>query len=185
MNRQETLAIMGVLKAAYPNFYRGMTATDANAIVDLWTSMFIDDPVETVVAAVKALIAGDSKGYPPHIGAVKDYIAKITMPQTMTEAEAWALISRAIRNSLYNSEKEFDKLHPDLQRMVGSPSQLRDWAMMDVDTLQSVVASNFQRSYRAKSQQKKEYAMLPNDVKALVGATAEKLSLGEGKIDDL
>lgn len=109
MNREETLRIMAVLKASYPSYYRGMSRDDANSIVALWADMFKDDPVELVAAAVKALIASDEKGYPPHIGAVKAHIRKLTTPQEMTEGEAWGLVSRAVRKLDWLApEKQFN-----------------------------------------------------------------------------
>ena len=168
MNREETLKIMAVLKAAYPNYYRGMTPKDATGIVGLWQEMFDGDPYELVAAAVKALLASDEKGFPPHIGAVKTKLRSLTDRNRMTEGEAWGLVRTALSRSLYRSREEFDKLPKEIQRLVGSPNQLREWAMMDVDTVQSVIASNFQRSYRAREASDREYEALPADVKALV-----------------
>lgn len=165
MTREETLAIMSVLKAAYPSFYKDMKRDEAEGIVGLWTSMFADDPAVTVAAAVKAHIATDKKGFPPHIGAIKEAIVKVTQPEEMTEAEAWGLVSRAVSNGIYGSQKEFDKLPPVLQRLVGSPNQLKEWALMDADTVASVVASNFQRSYRARVASERECLALPSDVR--------------------
>ena len=39
MTVDETLKIMAVLKASYPNFYRDMKRRDAEGIVNLWTKM--------------------------------------------------------------------------------------------------------------------------------------------------
>lgn len=175
MNRKETLGIMSVLKAAYPNFYRGMSAADAEAAVSLWCGMFADDHVQLVAAAVKALIATDVKGYPPHIGAVKEKIRQITMPEKDTEAEAWTLVLKAISRGIYQSKKDFESFPPEIQRIVGSAEQIHQWAMMDSNTVQSVVASNFQRSYRARMKQKAEFDALPEDVKQLVGAVDGRL----------
>jgi hypothetical protein len=81
-----------------------------------------------------------------------------TQPNEMTEAEAWALVRKAASNSFYGqAAKEFDKLPPILQRLVGTPNQLRDWGMMDSNEFNTVVASNFQRSYRARVKSDKEY----------------------------
>lgn len=44
---------------------------------------------------------------------------------------------------------------------------------MDSETVHSVVASNFQRSYKAIAQREREIAKLPSDVKALVGKIAD------------
>ena len=163
MTREEILAIMGVLKAAYPNYYRDMNRRDAEAVVDLWATMFSDEPMPMVAMAVKAHIASDTKGFPPHIGAIKEAIGKLMQPDTMTEQEAWALVSKAASNAKYEAEKEFGKLPPLAQKLVGSPNSLRAWALMDADTVSSVVASNFQRSYRAEVAKQKELLSLPSE----------------------
>ena len=168
MNYDETLAIMAVLKAAYPAYYRHMKRSDADGIVSLWTEMFKDEPANMVAAAVKAYIASDTKGFPPHIGAIKDAIVKIKAPKSRTEQEAWLLVKNATRNGLYGREEEFEKLPPICQKLVGGPSQLREWAMMDSDTLNSVVASNFQRSYKVMEKREKERLALPSDVRDIM-----------------
>lgn len=186
MTRNEILGIMSVLKAAYPNFYRGMSRNDAEDAVNLWCDMFADDHPELVGAAVKALIATDEKGYPPHIGSVKAKMRQITTPDVDTEAEAWGKVLKAISRGIYNSKEDFERFPEEIQRIVGSPSQLREWAMMDSDTIQSVVASNFQRSYRAKMKQKAEFDALPSDVKSLVGLVAGRLKSGmDNALDDV
>lgn len=168
MTVTETSQIMDILAAAYPRFYAGNEAPDPEAVLSLWASMFAEDDFMIVAAAVKALIAGDTKGFPPVIGQVKARIRQITKPQEMTEGEAWALVAKAIRNSAYDSKKEFESLPQDIQRIVGAPSQLKDWGTMDSETVHSVVASNFQRAYRVKAEQKRNYDALPGDVKQIV-----------------
>ena len=168
MNYEETLAIMGVLKAAYPQYYRDMKRSDAESVVSLWAEMFKDEPVNVVAVAVKAYIASDTNGFPPHIGAIKNEIAKIKAPKSMTEQEAWLLVKNATRNGLYGSAEEFEKLPPICKKLVGSPSQLREWATMDSDTLNSVVASNFQRSYKVMEKREKERLALPSDVRDIM-----------------
>lgn len=183
MTREETLAIMSVLKAAYSSFYKDMKRDEAEGIVNLWASMFADDPAAVVAAAVKAHIATDAKGFPPSIGAIKAAVVKVRQPEEMTEQEAWSLVSRAVSNGIYGSQKEFDKLPPVLQRLVGSPNQLKEWALMDADTVASVVASNFQRSYRARAASEREYMALPSDVRqtmAQLGGGMSMQMLGGG-----
>lgn len=179
MTREETLAVMTALKAAYPNFYKGMSPRDANDAVSLWGSMF-DEPVELVLAAVKAVIAVDERGFAPSIGAVKGMVRKLTEPQQLTEAEAWAIITKAVRNAVYGSQQEFDRLPPLLQRLVGSPNQLRDWALMDAQTFQSVEGSNFRRSYTVRAKAQREYDALPEEIRQIAAITAEKIALEGG-----
>ena len=47
---------------------------------------------------------------------------------------------------------------------------------MDEKSVQSVVASNVQRSYRANAQASREFASLPEDVKALSRSLARQLA---------
>ena len=184
MTREETIKVLAVLKAAYPAFYRGMKADVLNGIVNLWASQFEGDDYKTVGAAVQAHIATDTKGYPPHIGAIKEAIRKITQPDEMSEMEAWGYVASALRNSGYNSVTEFDKLPPVVRRIVGSPSQLREWAMMDSDTVQSVVQSNFMRSYRARAQHEREYLALPENVRELMAQLAGSMAMPALKESD-
>lgn len=174
MNRADTIKMMSILRAAYPTYYRDMTRDDISGIVDLWQSMFAEDPAEVVASAVKAHIASDTKGFPPHIGAIKEAIRKVKTTDEMTEMEAWTRVQKAICNGYYNSKDEFEKLPETLQRLVGSANQLREWAMMDVETVNSVVASNFQRSYKARAASEREYQKLPGDVKQIMQSIAQQ-----------
>lgn len=181
MTREETLAIMSVLKAAYPTYYKGLNRNDAEAVVSLWTEMFKDEPAQVVAVAVKAHIASDSKGFPPHIGAIKDAIAKLHQPDQMTALEAWEHVRRAMRGASMSpsscvyiggktdgkttAEKNFERMPELVQRIVGSPSQLAQWADMDAEVINSVVSSNFQRSFNARAAHEREILTLPTDVR--------------------
>ena len=168
MTREDTIKILSVLRGAYPAFYRDITKQEAESTIALWESMFDEEPYELVGAAVKAFIAGDGKGFPPAIGQIKERIRQITTPEDMTEQEAWAMVSKALRNSTYGSMEEFAKLPPEVQAVVHDPGQLKQWAMSPADEVETVIASNFMRSFRAKQKASKEYMALPTSVKQLM-----------------
>ncbi|MDO5765623.1 MAG: replicative helicase loader/inhibitor [Elusimicrobiales bacterium] len=168
MNRSDVLKIMAVLRGAYPQFYRGISRQEAEDTVNLWTDEFSADDPRLVGAAVKLFISGDEHGFPPVIGQIRAKMRLLTSSDEMTAMDAWGIVSKALRNGLYGSAEEFEKFPPIIKRIVGSSSMLREWAMMDTDTVHSVVASNFQRSYKAISSREKELAKLPPDVKDLV-----------------
>lgn len=174
MTRDDVIKIMSVLRGAYPHFYRDISKQEAYDTINLWSDMFSNDDASIVAAAVKSLIDGDDKGFPPTIGQVKAKMRLLAGSDELTEAEAWNLVSKAVKNSLYGAVEEFEKLPPVVKRIVGSPSQLRDWASMDSDTLHSVVASNFQRSYKVVATREKEIAALPDDVKKLINFAMNK-----------
>ena len=174
MTRDDVIKIMSVLRGAYPHFYRDISKQEAYDTINLWTDIFSNDDASIVASAVKSLIDGDDKGFPPTIGQVKAKMRLLVGSDELTEAEAWNLVSKAVKNGLYGAVEELEKLPPAVKRIVGSPSQLRDWASMDSDTLQSVVASNFQRSYKVVATREKEIAALPEDVKKLINFAMNK-----------
>lgn len=185
MTAEETLGILITLETAYPNFYKGGMAEEqkVNAMI-LWAKMFTEDSAQLVAMAVEALLTTNK--WPPSISEVKEKILMLTRPPDMTELEAWGKVYKAIGSANYYAQENFDNLPPILQRLVGSPNQLREWAQMDTEDLQSVVSSNFHRSYTARVKQEKEYQVLPSSSKQIVGELIKgkfnmpELAEGEG-----
>jgi hypothetical protein len=180
MSREEVLAALAVLKAAFPHSFKGMKEADAYALVNLWCRQFEKDDASLVNAALEALISTRTAGYTPTIGEVKAQMQRLQIPNEPTENEAWALVAKACTNGIYGYEKEFKKLPEVVQQAVGRPEQLREWAMVDTETLQTVIASNFMRSYRAAAERRKEYAMLPESVRWLHAGQALRAGFDEG-----
>ena len=183
MTFAETLRLLAIIRVAYPSFHNN---TDKNGQTDvelLWADMFKDEPFELVSAAVKTYIASDEKGFPPHVGAIKAAIAKLTQPQALTEAEAWNIVRGKMSNCV--TRADFLSLPPAIQRAVGSASQLNQWAMTDIKSL-SVTQSNFMRSYRAALEAEQERAKIPKDVLAVIEGHRQAMLLeqeaqGEGE----
>lgn len=168
MTKEETGKILAVINAYYPYFFKEMNAEGKRAIIELWARQFFDYDYAIVNAALDAYIAVDEQNRAPNVGMLKSLIRRMTQAEEMTEQEAWGLVAQALRNSNYNAAEEFERLPEQIKRVVGSPNQLREWATMDNDTLQSVVASNFQRSYRAKAKSDKEYQAIPASVRETI-----------------
>lgn len=182
MNKSETLQIMAVLRCEYPDFCRGLSAEDIQRKADLWTEFFAEDDAGLVGAAVKSIILTDEREFAPKVGTIKEKMRQLTNPDELTEAGAWALIAKAAQNGIYGAAEEFAKLPPTLQKLVGNPGQLREWAMMDSGSLHSVVASNIQRAYRTVAKREREQAKLPADIKAMISAIADKMTV-EGQAE--
>lgn len=177
MTAKETAAVMDALAVAYPNFRK--LQQDPKLLVMLWTEMLEPYPLKLVMAAVKSLIAADEKGFPPVVGQVLGKIRQLTAEEQLTEQEAWNLVRRAVSNGIYSSREEFERLPPEVQRVVHDPAVLREWSMLPTDELNTVIASNFQRSFRAVAQQKREYDALPQNVREMLEGTAHGLRLEE------
>lgn len=167
MTREETIKILMVMQAAYPNY----KPQDKTVAVNVWAEMLGDIPYEQVSAALKAYIQTDKNGFAPGIGDIREKVQILFGEDVeINETEAWSLVLKAIRRSTYYSEEEFLKLPDIIQRSVGSPRQLREWATLeDVDgkTL-TVLQSNFQRTFRAEQQKERERKKLSPDVSRMI-----------------
>lgn len=179
MDREETKEIIKTIARIYPAFHRDADAREKNATIDLWASLFADEPQELVAAALKAFIVADEKGFAPSPGQIKAKIRSIMQPAEMTELEAWQIVSKAIKASGYieNAKAEYEKL-PDTIKSMVKPCQLREWALQPAADLQTVVASNFMRSFRARSAQAKRYEMLPSEVRQTIDSFSKNRFLG-------
>lgn len=70
MTREETVQVLSLLKAAYPNSYKGMSRQEGNGVIMVWATQFSDVPVQVVLMAINKLIA--TKTFPPAISEVKE-----------------------------------------------------------------------------------------------------------------
>lgn len=168
MNSNETIKILSVIKAAYPQWARELTTADAKAMVALWSSMLIDHKYDIVQLAIKKIIATNK--FPPSIAEVLEAVNFISSKgqSEMTEIEAWGLVRKAINNSAYNAEEEFNKLPETIQRAIGSHNILYNWSQENIEGLEKVIGSNFMRSYKATNLRTKELEQLPSDIKNLL-----------------
>lgn len=167
MTRDETIKLLMVIQSAYPNF----KPPDKTVAVDTWYTMLKDMDYNVVQMGLRAYITSDTSGFAPSIGQLINTIYTIQNPQELNEMEAWFLVSRALRNGYYGAVEEFNKLPPLVQKAVGNPDNLRNWAQTDSESIENVVQSNFMRTYRTVVNRTKEYQKMPKDIQALIEST--------------
>lgn len=175
MTRDEIKEMLMVIQAAYPNY----KPQDKTVAVNTWYMMLKDYEKEVVEAALKIYIASDTNGFAPAIGQLIDKINTVTAPPELNSMTAWGLVSKALSNGLNGAEKEFEKLPPTIKKAVGSPENLRHWAMSDVRSVETVIQSNFIRTYEAEVRRKNEAAKTPKDVMALIDKISNQKLIGD------
>lgn len=146
MTKQDIYQLFGLLQAVYPDAFRGLSDTAAQVKLNVWQDIFRDDPAEQVMAAARAYISRDKKGFMPVPGQLREILEGA---DAMGEQEAWAMVTRALRRSTYYSQEEFEKLPQPIRRALGTADTLRSWAQVNVSELETVIASHFKRDYRA------------------------------------
>lgn len=157
MTRDETKILIAAMEVAYPNYH----PKDRTLTVNTWASMLEAYDYELVQLAFKKYVLTDTSGFAPSIGQIVALMQGITEGDGISEMQVWTMVYKAICNSSYHADEEYTKLPPVVQRAVGSAEQLKNWAAMDNDTVNSVIQSNVLRSYRAAKKAARDNAALP------------------------
>lgn len=164
MTEGEAKKLFAVMTVAYPNY----RIDDIEYTAKIWADFLRGYSYEQANMALRTYIATDTSGFAPSIGRLLDKLHTIQSPQELNEMEAWSLVSKALRNGYYGAVEEFDKLPPLVQKAVGSPDNLRNWSQTDVKAIETVIQSNFMRSYAVIVKREYEIKKMPADVQALI-----------------
>lgn len=176
MTENEAAKILALLREYYP---RDVESTTVRAKVRAWYLVLQDYPYDVVQAAAISFAANDRKGFMPSPGQIVEQIQLVTNREGMTAQDAWNLVSQAVANTDFmNPSKQFDKLPPEAQRAVGSANMLREWGMVDVDTFNTVIYSNFIRAYDAHKKRQQAMTAIPESIRDVIQGLADKLALG-------
>lgn len=170
MTRDETKKILMVMQASFPNYH----PVDPAATLNTWELMLQEYTYEQISMALKTFILADTTGFAPSIGQLVEKVSVICSPNELNELEAWALVSKALRNGYYGAEQEFEKLPPLVQKAVGQPSQLRQWAQTDSESVENVIQSNFLRTYRAVLKREHDVSKMPREIRNMISSVSPK-----------
>lgn len=164
MKREEFKTLVKGMKAVYaqPTFIPDQDA------FNVWYELLKDLPYKQLNVAIQKYML--TERFPPTIADLRAKATEIVEPELegMSELEAWAITRKAIGNSGYHAEEEFAKLPEACQMAVGSPANLREWALMDSDQVGTVEQSHFIRNYRTAVKRISEDRKIPNQIKALI-----------------
>lgn len=176
MTRDETIQILALLRASYPAFYSKFGKAELEGIVNLWAEMFAEDNINIVKYALKELIATHS-GYPPDIAALKTKMKEVcsAASEEPTDEELWIILKRAVSNGNYGAQREFDKLPHVLQRYCGSPATLREFALIDSDTFNTVNHGQFLKQIKIIKEREEHSARMPQEVRLLIQSAFKQL----------
>lgn len=172
MERTEILKTLAVIKVAYPNSFLKMSSQDFETLANLWEMQFSEYDYKLVITAINTIIANDQNQFMPTIARIKEVCRNLLNPNSISDEQAWLYIKKAISNGIYHAREEFEKLPTECQKLVGNPGRLRDWAMMDSSEIETIVHSNFLKSFKAQQENSKLQNSIPLAYK-------EKLMIGE------
>jgi hypothetical protein len=175
MIKSDIATIIGILKTAYPQYYK-----DRNSIIDttnLWYEMFENDDINLIKIAVKNYITNSTSGFPPTIGEIKNELYKLTLGDEKQDIELWNELKSAIRSGIYYSAEIFPTLSKELQIYLKNPMQLKELAMSNADDLETVQKGIFLKQMPIIKQREKEKIMMLPERREMLEKLAEKMGV--------
>jgi hypothetical protein len=167
MTREETVKIIRIMSDCYPNY----KPNNLSETVDVWQMMLDEYSYNQVSIALKAYATSDTSGFAPSVGEIVAKIQLVSQPQELDGMTAWGLVSKALRNGTYGAVEEFNKLPPLVRQAVGMPDNLKNWATSDYQTIETVIQSNFLRTYEVVVKRANEINRMPDNIKSLIEKT--------------
>lgn len=170
MTREDTIKLLMVIQATFPNF----KVEDKTTTVDAWLMLLEEYDVNDVYLAFKSYCKSNNSGFAPSVSQIISELEKVGDLAQMDDATALAKFRKALSRSTYHSQEEFDKLEPTLQKAIGSADMLHFWAT-DENNKVSVIESNFLNNYRQVCKRQKEYRKMPKELQARVEQFIEQV----------
>lgn len=159
----------GLLADAIKTYFPRDNVLPTENALRLWYAELKDIPYQIAYAALRKYVSTNK--FAPTIADIREQAAELYNQREgdISENTAWQLVWKAICNSGYHAEEEFEKLPETVKRAVGSASQLRQWGLSEVnDNTTSYWKSDFQRIYRLEQQKELERRKLSPDVLKLI-----------------
>ena len=147
MTRTEAMKIVAMIETNW------QPVRDQEAAYDLWASAFQSEPFDLVNTAVMALIQTDQSEFRPTVAKVRRKMHDIVYGRRITETEAWLTVKNSLPEAkegpetLKGAKSAWAKLPEDVQKLV-TPKQLLEWNSIPCEQIDTVIQSNFMRSYR-------------------------------------
>lgn len=157
MTREECRQLIMICEATYPNFRTSNPLETLNA----WEMVLSEFDYQTILGALKIYIATSNSAFAP---SVSQLIAMTRKPSELSgpnEVDVWREVRKAISRGIYYHEEEFQKLSPMAQKLVGDSQQLREWALLESDVIDSVIQSNFKKRFETMVKREQEINALP------------------------
>lgn len=182
MTKEDIARMVYVIKSTYQNQFKDYDNTMMQNMIDAWTMVFADKDVDEVFKGLQIYLSSDKKGFAPSPGQVVDCMHRLR-PKVANEMEAWNIVDKAVRNSIYGAQEEFNKLPQIIRRVVRNPGRLREWAVMDCEAYQTVEQSNFMRAYRTEVEREKQNELIPKKIRPMLENIGDSIPMIETVTD--
>lgn len=175
MTKDETRAMLVLIKANYQYAFRDVSKEDMQMIAATWHDVFSEYD-STVVRYALTECFKESK-YAPGIADVLDKIRAAT--DDSTNEKDWETACRLIRKGNWLTEEEWLETPEHIRRWFGSMTAVKEFANQESGTLQTVTRGQFIKTIGAVKANCRIEANIPDEIKQL----AEQMRLKDENND--
>ena len=175
MNKTETIQVITLLAGNYDSIAKKDT-TQKQLMINTWLECLGDLDYKLVLQAVKKTII--ESPYPPTIHEIRKNAIELINPTTQkTAIEAWEEAYKMICNGGYMTQEEFEQHSAEVRSFFGSVRQVKELALTDADTVNTVTKGQFLRQYDVIIKREQEKKLLPQELKDIREKLVEKMSI--------
>lgn len=171
MTKDETRKLLMMINAAFPTF----KVENPEETVNVWNWALSEYPAEVIMGALQIYIKTNKTGFAPSVSQLIGCAYAPKENNALSEGEAWALVKRAIQDGNYHAEERFNELPETVQKAIGSPNMIHQWAGTDSDEVNTVIMSNFQRAYKTVLHREQFNEKVPKALSEVVMKITERM----------
>lgn len=175
MNKQETIQVITLLAGNYDSIAK-KDKTQKELMIHTWQACLGDLDYQLVLQGVKKAII--ESPYPPTVHEIRKNVVEMIKPTTAKSAiEAWNEAHTMICNGIYMTQEQFELASPEVQQFFGNVKQVKELALCDPHTTNTVVKGQFLKQYDIIIEREKQQKLLPASMKELVNKLVEKMDV--------
>ena len=160
MTLEDTKKLLITINAIYPNW----KVENPEATAAAWHWALKEFPADAVNAGLQIFLNTDGTGFAPSVSQLIACMYKSSDNERMTEGEAWSMVKKAIQDGNYHSAERYAELPEIVQKAVGNAEMIHQWAQTSNDEVNTVIMSNFQRTFRALTEREKFNEKIPTAI---------------------
>lgn len=164
MTYEDTKALLTLIATNYPNAYKDVQGQARKLLVDTWHELLADfDPI-LVRYAVRECIK--TSKFAPAVSEILDVIKAVPEIADTDESD-WLIASKMIRKGTVITEEEFMEAPPHVREWFGSRSAIKELALQDAGTLETVTRGQFMRKIGTIKDRLRKQGETPDIIKEL------------------
>lgn len=176
ITEDEARQLLSIMAVIYPNIQ--ISEATIEPTIKIYQRIFAKYKYQELENALEIYSTTNMSGFPPQPAHLIDIIESAYESENkMDDSEVWKIIYNAVCRSSYKAEEDFNNFPPIIQRVVGSPNQLREWGQTSIDIVNGSVKTSVMINYHNIVKEEKVKNRMPNNslsqIEKLAGKNTE------------